>query len=243
MINRQLLISILRSLGLIKTIKKINRKLNKPKWHNLRSLKPVSRRFSRDLGTPIDRIYIEDFLSKNTHLITGNVCEIADNTYSKQFGSNISAFHILNYTNIPTATIVGDLTDIKTLPESKIDCFILTQTLNFIYDFKAAIRGMQYMLKDGGTGLVTVAGISQISREDMDNWGDYWRFTGLSIYDAFSEVFQKDNIEIEVYGNVLSSTAFLQGICAEELTHEELFYKDDDYHMTITVKVTKAQTS
>ena len=73
----------------------------------------------------------------------------------------------------------------------------------------------------------------------MDRWGDYWRFTDLSIKKAFEEAFGEGNVEVETYGNVLASTAFLQGISAEELTREELFYKDRDYQMTITIRAMK----
>jgi len=137
------------------------------------------------------------------------------------------------------ATIIGDLTNTLTLPENKIDCFILTQTLNFVYDFKSAIKGIYYMLKKEGVALVTVAGISQISRYDMDRWGDYWRFTDLSMKKTFEEVFDIGNVEVETYGNALTATAFLQGICAQELTNEELFYKDKDYQVTIAIKAKK----
>jgi len=123
--------------------------------------------------------------------------------------------------------------------QNKIDCFILTQTLNFIYDFKSAIKGLHHMLNGGGIALVTVSGISQISRYDYERWGDYWRFTDMSIKKAFEEIFGDDNVEMEVYGNVLSTTAFLQGISAAELTKEELFYKDNDYQMTICIKAIK----
>jgi hypothetical protein len=37
----------------------------------------------------------------------------------------------------------------------------------------------------------------------------------------------------------LATTAFLQGISAEELTKDELFYQDKDYQMTITIKAVK----
>ena len=73
----------------------------------------------------------------------------------------------------------------------------------------------------------------------MDRWGDYWRFTDLSIINAFEEVFCTDNVEVETFGNVLATTAFLQGISAEELTKDELFYKDKEYQMIITIKATK----
>ena len=220
--------------------KLLARLFKKPNWHSLRNLEPVSRVFAFDRGTPIDRVYIEDFLEKNKSLVMGVLCEIADNSYSEKYGSNVERFEILHYTHDnKNATIVGDLCNTLTIPQGKVDCFILTQTLNFIYDFKSAIAGLHYMLKEGGVALVTVAGISQISRYDMDRWGDYWRFTDLSIKKAFEEAFGEGNVEVETYGNVLASTAFLQGISAEELTREELFYKDKDYQMIITIKATK----
>lgn len=217
----------------------LHRKFDKPNWYNLRRLEPISRFFGVHRGTPIDRVYIEDFLKKNRKYIRGVVCEVAEDTYSKKFGSNIKRYEILHYKNDPnanpTATIIGDLTDISTLPRNSIDCFICTQTLNVIYDFKSAIKGIHYMLKKNGVVLVTVPGICQISRGDMNKWGDYWRFTDLSIKKAFEEVFGEGNVKVETYGNVLSAISFLHGISAEELSKEELFYKDEDYQVTIGV--------
>ncbi len=128
----------------------LKRLINRPNWHNLRNLEPVSKIFALDRGTPIDRVYIEDFLSKHRDIIKGVVCERADNYYSKKFGNNVKKYEILHYTDDnPNATIIGDLSDISTIPQNKIDCFILTQTLNFFYDFKSAIRGLHYMLNGG----------------------------------------------------------------------------------------------
>jgi hypothetical protein len=220
--------------------KYLNRLFKRLNWYNLRKLEPISRTFGFDRGTPIDRVYIEEFLKSNRQFIKGVVGEIGNNTYSKKFGSDIEKYEVLHYTNDnPKATIIADLSQIETLPNNILDCFIFTQTLNVIYDFKSAIRGVHTMLKSNGVALVTVAGIAQVSRYDMDRWGDYWRFTDLSIKKAFVEIFGKKNVEVETYGNVLSATAFLQGISAEELTKEELFYKDNDYQITIALKAFK----
>jgi len=206
------------------------------------NLEPISREFGFNRGTPIDRIYIEDFLNSNTNFIKGNICEIADNSYSKKFAKRelVKKFEVMHYTNDnKLATLIGDLTKKETLKEGTVDCFILTQTLNFIYDVKAAIEGLYYILAPNGTALVTVAGICQISRYDMDRWGDYWRFTDLSIKKLFSEVFGESNVEVYAYGNVASAIAFLKGLSAEDLTHEELFYNDPDYQVTIVVRAKK----
>ena len=224
--------------GLKTQIKQILKRLLFPvKWHQLRTLTPVSTVFGLDRGTPIDRYYIENFLrSQSTH-IRGVVLEIAESSYSKQFGGErVTAFEVLHYTHDnKNATIVGDLCDHRSLPANKIDCFICTQTFQFIYNYKDAIRGAYHMLKEGGVLLATVAGISQISRYDMDKWGDYWRFTSLSAKASFEEVFGQNNVTVQAYGNVLSSTAFLHGISVEELTTKELDATDDNYQMLITI--------
>jgi hypothetical protein len=51
--------------------------------------KPLSRRFGFDRGGPVDRVYIEDFLDKNSLHIKGRVLEVADNNYTLKFGGSI----------------------------------------------------------------------------------------------------------------------------------------------------------
>jgi hypothetical protein len=220
---------------------RIMKRFRKPtNWHNLRSLEPVSTMFGLERGTPIDRYYIEQFLAKNAHFIKGNVLEIADSRYSKKFGSGISKYEVLHYNNEnPNATIIADLSKPSSLPHDKIDCFICTQTFQFIYDFKEAIKGAHQILKKNGVMLATMAGITQVSKYDMDRWGDYWRFTSLSALKSFGEVFSEQNIQVESFGNVLSSISFLEGITVEELSKGELDHHDDNYQMLIGVVATK----
>ncbi|MDO7253874.1 hypothetical protein [Helicobacter cappadocius] len=152
----------------------------------------------------------------------------------------MSKSEILHYDhNNPNATIIGDLTLYHLLPQNYLDCFICTVTLNFIYEYKKAIEGIYSMLKPDGVALVTVAGLVQISRYDYIRWGDYHRFTDMGIKKDFENTFGEGNIEVFSYGNVLSAIAELQGIAAEELTHEELFYNDNDYQIIISIKATK----
>jgi len=221
-------------------LKPFRRLINPVNWHDLRRVQPVSSVFGLERGSPIDRYYIEKFLKENDRYIKGNVLEIAESIYSKKFGKNIETFEVLHYDNDnPKATIIGDLTKTDTLPNNKIDCFICTQTFQFIYNFKDAIHGSHHLLKENGVLLATFAGISQISRYDMDRWGDYWRFTTLSATKAFEEIFGSGNVKVDYYGNVLSAVAFLEGITSEELSHEELDHKDHNYQVLITVVAKK----
>ncbi len=223
-----------------KALQLLKRSLTKPEGLTLESVGPVSRSFGEDRGTPIDRYYIEQFLTQQSGLITGKVLEIADDKYSRQFGRNVSKYEVLHVNDEnPKATIIGDLTDTGSLPVAAIDCFVCTQTFNFIYDFKAAIKGAHHLLKPGGYLLATLAGPCQISRYDMDRWGDYWRFTTLSAKKVFDEVFGEGNVTIDYYGNCLAAVSLVRGIAVQELSPEKLDAKDPDYEVIISVVARK----
>jgi len=227
---------------LVDLIRYLTRKKVKVVFNDASATKPVSTLFGYDRGTPIDRYYIEKFLAGKSQLLRGRVLEIGDSSYSRRFGGdNVTAFEVLDATSRNrAATIVGDLTDITTLPEAAFDCFICTQTFNFIFDVQKAVQGAHHVLKPGGVLLATVSGISQISRYDMDRWGDYWRFTTASIDRLFRPVFT-EGVEVETYGNVLAATAFLQGIAVEDLPDPALLDdRDEDYQLVIAIVARKA---
>lgn len=203
-------------------------------------LKPISEKFGMDRGKPIDRYYIEKFLESQNGYVKGRALEVAESTYSEKFGANVTSFEILYPNNtLKKATIIGDLSKPETLPENAVDCFIATQTYNFIYDFKEAIRSSHKILDKNGVLLATVSGISQISRYDMDRWGDYWRFTSLSSQKIFEEIFGVGNVEITVYGNAFAAVAFLQGLAIEDVDTDKLDYFDKDYECVIGIRAVK----
>ena len=207
---------------------------------NLRRLTPISREFGYDRGNPIDRYYIEHFLASNTNHIRGRVLEIGDDSYTKKYGGvNVTIQDVFNVSDsIPGTTIVGDLSCADHIPSETFDCMILTQTLHIIYDFRAALQTIYRILRPGGVVLATFPGISQIS---IDQWSKYWcwSFTTLSAQRIFEEVFPKENISIQAYGNVFAATAFLHGLAVQELQSNELDYHDPDYELLITVKAVK----
>jgi SAM-dependent methyltransferase len=203
--------------------------------HPLPGLEPVSRQFGFDRGKPVDRWYIERFLSQHRADVRGAVLEVAENTYTQWYGDgDVTQSDVLHHTGNDESTIVGDLTTRDGLPEAAYDCFICTQTLPFIYDVHAAVRGIASVLKPGGVLLATVPGMSQVSREDKRDWGDWWRFTSQGTRRLFEEAF--DTVEVQPHGNVLAAAAFLYAYAAEELTESELTYRDPDYELLITIR-------
>lgn len=211
------------------------------RWGNLRRVTPVSHVFGLDRGQPIDRYYIEEFLQKHVDDIRGRVLEIGDSIYTRKFGGDrVTRSDVLHVASgNPRPTIIGDLVTGENIPEDAFNCLILTQLFNVVYDVRTAIANCYRALKPGGVLLATFPGISQISRYDMDRWGDYWRLTTLSARRLFEEIFPSANISVVAYGNVLTAVAFLHGLAREELTNEELNYRDPDYEGLIGIKATK----
>ena len=214
-------------------------------WGNLRRLEPVSRIFGLDRGLCIDRYYIESFLARHAGDIQGRVLELADNDYTLKFGgARVTRSDILHLTpDNPRATIVADLTAANAIPSETFDSIVCTQTLQFIFDVRAALKTLYRILKPKGTLLATFPGISQISRYDMERWGEYWRFTSLSARRLFEEIFPASRVEVEAHGNVLTAVAFLHGIASEELRCEEMDHCDPDYEILITVRAIKPETT
>ncbi len=202
---------------------------------NLRRLEPIDSSFGLGRGKPIDRHYIESFLHRHQSSIHGRVLEVLEDTYTVEFGGDrVSRSDILHVdVSNPRATFTGDLVDAPSIPSDAFDCFICTQTLTYIYDVKRAVSTIHRILKPGGVLLVTVPGISQISPYDRDQWGEYWRFTAQSLGRLLGEAFRTEDVVAEAYGNVLSATAFLQGLCTDDLRREELDHRDDRYQVLV----------
>lgn len=205
----------------------------------LRQGQPVSRTFGLDRGSPIDRYYIENFLGRESDAVRGKVLEIGGSTYTRHFGgARVTRSDVLHAKpGNPQATIIGDLAREGDLPEASFDCVILTQTLQFIYDYRTALANIRRSLAPGGVLLTTFPGLSQISRYDMDQWGDFWRFTSLAAERLFNDIFADDRVEVFRYGNATAATAFLNGLATQDLPAGMLDSVDPDYEMVIAVKV------
>lgn len=223
------------------------------RFGDLRRPAPLSRWYGLDRGLPVDRYYIEDFLSRHSRSpgygagdFRGRVMEVGGDEYTRRFGASedgspaverIDVLHVDS--SNPKATVVGDLASGEGVPSEEYDCIVCTQTLHVVFDVRGAIASLHRALKPGGVLLATVAGISQTCRPDRDLWGDYWRFTSLSARRLFEERFPPEGVTVEAYGNVLAASAFLYGIAAGELRTEELDVRDPDYEMLVAIRAVK----
>jgi hypothetical protein len=88
--------------------------------------------------------------------------------------------------------------------------------------------------------LLTSHGTSKIGRHlDTDGWAEYWHITAQAARNLFEENFDGE-VEVDAYGNVLSAMCALHGLATEELTPEELDYKDRNFDVIVTVLAVRA---
>jgi SAM-dependent methyltransferase len=216
------------------------RRRRPPDLGDLRRVTPIDPNWGFERGTPIDRVYVERFIGSHAADIHGRVLEIAAPDYTNRFGSGVERVDILMATEgNPEATIVGDLADAPHIPDDAFDCSIVTQTLQFVYDVRAAFATLHRILAPGGVLLVTVPGITKISPPEDEAFGEWWHFTARSARRLAEEAFGEGAVEVEAYGNVLAAAGFLYGLAASDLRPDELDAHDQLYEVVVGVRAVK----
>ncbi len=202
-------------------------------------LSSMSRKFGLERGSAIDRIYIERFLNQHRNIIRGDVIEIAEDTYTRKYGSEINNAYILHVQNMGNGVIKGNLVTGEGIRDRFVDCAIITQTLSFLPDPKRAIINLYRMLKDDGNALITTAGISPLSTFDNDRWGHFWGFYERGIESLFASIELNCDIDIQPYGNVKMAMGFLYGMCAEDYVEKDFEQVDELYPLIYGIKMHK----
>jgi SAM-dependent methyltransferase len=211
---------------------------------DLRRLEPVSRVFGTDRGTTIRRYYIENFLNRHCSDLRGRIMEVGDDRYARRFSAADAAVDVLDPDpESSAATLRADLVTGAGLPRDAFDAAILTQVLHVLPDMGAALNFVHATLKPGGVLLATLPGITQVSRYDMDRWGDYWRVTDRGARLLIDRHFPHDQAEVVAYGNHLAAIAALTGLAAEELKIDELDAIDADFQVLIGIRVRKGKAA
>lgn len=204
---------------------------NYPYW-------PVSRSFGFDRGQPVDRYFIDQFLTDHQSLIQGKVLEIGDHAYTKKYGQHVDSSDVLDIQSRSGVTMVGDLETGENLQYARFDCFILTQVIHLLYDMKSSVDHAVNLLKPGGVLLVTVPGLSQSCK--TKEYGDFWRFTSMSFKRLFEETDDVDEVTVHSYGNLAIAQAFLEGRAVHEVNPGAFSFHDPHYEVLIGAVVRKA---
>jgi SAM-dependent methyltransferase len=167
--------------------------------------------------------------------VHGDVVEVYDRAYSDRFGSHITSVNVLDINaENPRATIIADLAAADSIPEKSCDCFIFTQTLQYVYDSRAALHHIHRILRPGGVLLATVPVLSRV-----DNSGEYWRFTQHACARLCGDVFGPRNVIVQARGNSVAAIAAAAGLAAEEFHPAELNCDDPGYPILACIRAIK----
>jgi SAM-dependent methyltransferase len=215
--------------------------MRRPAFGLRRRTRPVSPYWGFDRGTPIDRHFIERYLTANADAIRGRVLEVQDDLYASRLGQP-ERVDVLDVDPANAhATLVADLGVPGSLPAETYDCALVTQVLQFVGPLAEAIANLQATLRPGGTLLATVPTVSRVSASVTVD-GDFWRLTEASARLLFGAAFGAEYVEVMAYGNVLASVGFLHGLVVEELPARRLDDADPYFPTLVAIRATKAAT-
>lgn len=200
--------------------------------------KPLSVKYGYDRGLPIERYYIEKFLSENGEKIKGLVLEVESDQYATRFGGkNISSLEIVDYNSSnKKANYIDDLQFGKKLPKEYYDCVLITQVIGAIADYNSFVNTVFDILKPGGNLILTTSGLATMIKPPQE---PFWRFTPKGLKMIFEKKFKTGNTYVESFGNFLTGQASWIGASAQELSTKELDQKDDRYPVLIGLIATK----
>jgi len=218
-----------------------------PRVDNLRTrwllsrTEPVSRQWGSDRGKPIDRLYIDTFISKHAADIRGHVLEIGADDYSSKFAPQPpERIEVFDVVPAPKATIISDLAAAGVADES-FDCLIVLQTLMMVHDIGAAVDTIHRILKPGGHALVTVNFLApncDDACQDMWQWG----ISPGAAQKLFADRFGTANTEVTPYGNYAAAAGLLAGLSLNDIDESALWGHEPGYEVLVAVRATKSLT-
>jgi SAM-dependent methyltransferase len=208
-----------------------------PLWGNLRRTRPFSTDFGFDRGMPIDRYYLEKFLTAHAAHIRGRVLEIQMAAYGRRFGQDVTACHSIDINPDVRPTYVCDLAHSEDdIPSDSYDCFLMPSTLQHLRELEPALANARRIVRPGGAVIATAAGFVPLV---PDHGSDLWHLTAAGWREMAQRVWPHDDVEVTAYGNCLAAIAALHGIAVEELDRHELDVVDPRYPVLIGIACVK----
>ena len=198
----------------------------------------MSNDYGFDRGTPVNRRYIESFLSDHQTAIFGSVLEVGDARYSVGLGGD----RIITQTVVdidasnPEATLIADLNASESLSRGSYDCLLLVETLHLLSEPAACLKNCWRALRPDGTLLMTVPAMKRLSPAHPE--ADYWRFTPAGL-EALMTSNWPGPFSVRGYGNLRACVAFLLGYIVEEFDDIDLDMSDPRFPLTVAAHARK----
>jgi SAM-dependent methyltransferase len=205
---------------------------DRPRWGNLRRTRPFSETYGFERGTPIDRYYLHRFLDANRTLVTGDVLEVQNRTYTTRFGHHLARTDTFDIVPQSAPTYLCDLADSSTIvPSDAYDCVLLPNTLQHFRRLDACLRNALRVVRPGGVILASAAGFVPLTADA----GDYWRLSPDGWRDTVASAWAGADVAVAGHGNCLAAIAAQLGLAVEELSGAELEVNDPRYPVLTTI--------
>lgn len=211
------------------------RSVQRPRWGNLRRLRPFSDRYGLDRGDSVDRPLIDNFVARHAADLRGHTLEVLDTHYTGPAGA-VTRRDVLDVdpTN-PDATVVADLGRAGALGGGAYDCIVVTQTLQLIADLPTALGNLWGALAPAGTLLLSVPVLCRVD-PDWGPDGDYWRFTPAGLRHVLAAL-EGAEVTVEGHGNLALAIGFLAGLSAQEMRPEHYGVDDPAFPIVACARV------
>jgi peptidoglycan/xylan/chitin deacetylase (PgdA/CDA1 family)/SAM-dependent methyltransferase len=208
-------------------------------WGSFDQPHPVARDWGYARGGPVDRRYIRAFVAGHSSDIHGRVLEIQEDDLTKTYGgARVERADVLDLdASNPRATIVADLRSAERVPGDTYHCIVLTQTAHVIDDADAALAECHRLLKPGGVLLATFPCVSRVCLEYGPR-GDFWRVTPAGARVLAERAFGSE-VDVEAFGNVKTTMAFLHGLGEQEIADADYELADPYNPMLVGVRARK----
>jgi SAM-dependent methyltransferase len=216
-------------------------------WRTLRfrRLAPVDA--GRSSGLSVIRYYWADFLEQHRADIRGRALEIGETTTLRDFGGDaLTQADALDLTaHSPEVRVVADLSRADDATGEVYDCFVNQFTTCVIYDIEAALYHAIRLLKPGGVLLINFWCVDFYLHRGLDMGTGaplymYHWFTPIQVQNLFRRLGLGDaDLQVKIYGNLLTRMAFLLNIPAREFTPPELDHADPGQPLLICVRAVR----
>jgi SAM-dependent methyltransferase len=216
-------------------------------WRTLRfrRLSPVDA--GRSSGLSVIRYYWADFLEQHRADIRGRALEIGETTTLRDFGGEaLTQADALDLTaHSPEVRVVADLSRADAAVGEVYDCFVNQFTTCVIYDIEAALYHAIRLLKPGGVLLINFWSVDFYLHRGLDMGTGaplymYHWFTPIGVQNLFRRLGLGDaELQVQIYGNLLTRMAFLLNIPAREFTQQELNHADPGQPLLICVRAVR----
>jgi hypothetical protein len=207
-----------------------------PRWGNLRRARPFSSHFGFERGTPVDRFYLEAFLTEWQAAITGDVLEIQAPDYARRYGHALGRTESVDILPQHQPTWCCDLADAGGLiPDAHYDCVLLPNTLSVLQRAEGCLQQAWRITRPGGVILATGALLMPLAGDVPE----YQRLTANGWRDVVARAWPGATPVVRSHGNMVAAIAAMLGLAYEELTVAELQADDPQYPVMISLAVRK----